>query len=77
MKMPSPVTISDELLGKIEDIPNQAQKFDSAVRRVMAYPRAAMLRHEAEHRKEVAANPKRRGPKPKPAGPAPDAEFRA
>jgi hypothetical protein len=61
---PKPITISDELLARC-DLPNQAQRFDANLRKVLAYPRSAMLRQEAEHRRRAALNPNRRGPKPK------------
>jgi len=64
MKAAKLITISPELLAKC-DLQDQAQRFDASVRRVLAYPRAEMLRREAEHRKAAAANPSRRGPKQK------------
>jgi len=75
---PKPINIPEDVAARYTE-PDQAERFDSAVRKVLAYPRAAMLQHEAEHRKEVAANPNRRGPKPKqkPAGRAPGVELSA
>jgi hypothetical protein len=75
---PKPISITDDVAARYTE-PDQSERFDSAVRKVLAYPRAAMLQHEAEHRKAVAANPRRRGPKPKQkyAGHVPGAELSA
>lgn len=40
-------------------------QFDALVRQVIAVPRAEMLRREEEYKKQVALNPRKRGPKPK------------
>jgi hypothetical protein len=40
-------------------------RFDSAMKGVLAVPHAEIQRRIAEHKKEVARNPHRRGPKGK------------
>ena len=39
--------------------------FSEAVTRIMAVPKAEILRREAEYKKQADANPNKRGPKPK------------
>jgi hypothetical protein len=38
-------------------------RFEGVMRKVLSVPREEMLRREAEYRKQVDANPHRRGPK--------------
>jgi hypothetical protein len=64
MKDPKPIVISEELLAKC-DLPNQAKRFDTAVRKILSVPRAEILRREEEYKRRSALNPNRRGPKPK------------
>ena len=45
--------------------PEAWTKFEGVMRKVLAVPREEMLRREAEYRKQVDANPNRRGPKRK------------
>jgi hypothetical protein len=45
--------------------PDAFQRFDALVDSVLAVPRATLVRRERAYRKKVAANPNRRGPKPK------------
>ena len=42
-----------------------ASRFDATLRTLLSVPRAELLRREAEYRKQVDANPNRRGPKRK------------
>jgi hypothetical protein len=64
VKEPRPVTISEELLAKC-DLPNQAKRFDAAVRKILSVPHAEIVRREEEYKRRSALNPNRRGPKPK------------
>lgn len=64
MKMPKPVTISDEIAARYDN-PDQFERFDAAVTKVLSVPHSELLRREAEYKKRSLANPKRRGPKPK------------
>jgi hypothetical protein len=41
------------------------QRFDAAVSKLLAVPRAVLMKREAAYRKQVDANPHRRGPKRK------------
>lgn len=45
--------------------PEAAKRFDATVRTLLSVPRAELLRREAEYKKQVDANPNRRGPKRK------------
>ena len=40
-------------------------RFDKAVCKVLSVPRAELLKREEEYKKQAAANPHKRGPKPK------------
>jgi hypothetical protein len=53
---------------------NEYHRFNSLVDLVLSVPREEIKRREAEYKKQVDANPKRRGPKrkPKPASASPD-----
>jgi hypothetical protein len=57
--------------------PDQFERFDAAVRHVLSIPRAEILRREAEYKRQAALNPNRRGPKKKPASPAPGVQIPA
>lgn len=39
--------------------------FNRLVKKVLSVPKSEILRREAEYKKQSAANPRRRGPKPK------------
>lgn len=41
------------------------RRFDEGVRQVLAVPRGTLQRRERAYKKQSAANPRRRGPKPK------------
>lgn len=45
--------------------PDAAKRFDATMRALLSVPRAVLLRREAEYKKQVDANPNRRGPKRK------------
>lgn len=45
--------------------PEAAKRFDATVRALLSVPHAEIQRREAEYRKQVDANPNRRGPKRK------------
>jgi hypothetical protein len=64
MKTPKPVTIPDGIAARYTNL-DQFERFDATVGKVLAVPRAELLRREAEYRKQSLANPKRRGPKRK------------
>jgi hypothetical protein len=40
-------------------------RFDALVRKVLSVPHEEIMRREAEYKKQSAANPHKRGPKPK------------
>ena len=62
--VPNPVTISDELAARYTN-PDQFERFDAAVTKILSVPYSEFLRREAEYRKRSLANPNRRGPKRK------------
>jgi hypothetical protein len=64
MKEAKPITITDELAARYTN-PDQFERFDAAVSKVLSVPRAEFLRREEEYRKRSLANPHRRGPKQK------------
>ena len=45
--------------------PEAAKRFDAMMRALLSVPRAEIRRREAKYRKQVDANPNRRGPKRK------------
>lgn len=45
--------------------PDAWKRFQDAMRKVIAVPHSEIQRKIEEHRKEAAANPHKRGPKPK------------
>jgi hypothetical protein len=47
-----------------------AIRFDALVRKVLSVPHEEIMRREAEYKRQSAANPRRRGPKPKASRPA-------
>lgn len=55
--------------------PEASDRFIEAMKKIIAVPRAEILRREAEYQKQVALNPRKRGPKRKvkpSASPVPD-----
>ena len=61
---PKPITISDEVAARYTN-PDQFERFDSAVRKILSVPREEMVRREEEYKRQSALNPNRRGQKPK------------
>jgi len=53
--------------------PEAWTRFDTAMKAVIAVPHAEIQKRIAEHKKQAALNPRKRGPKPKrkPASPDP------
>jgi len=45
--------------------PEAYQRFESAMTAILAVPHAEVQRRIAEHKKQAALNPRKRGPKPK------------
>ena len=45
---------------------DEKAQFDALITKVLSVPRSEIIRREAEYRKQVDANPNRRGPKRKP-----------
>ena len=64
MKSAKPVTIAPELAARYTD-PDQFERFDAAVRKILTVPHAEIVRREQEHKRQSALNPNRRGPKRK------------
>lgn len=64
MKEPKPITISDELAAQYTE-PDQAERFDKALRQILSVPHSVIVEREAKYKKQSALNPNRRGPKPK------------
>jgi hypothetical protein len=62
--MLKPITISAELAARYTE-PGQFERFDEAMRKILAVPRSVILEREAKYRLQASLNPKRRGPKPK------------
>ncbi|HEY4284516.1 MAG TPA: hypothetical protein VGM62_15745 [Chthoniobacterales bacterium] len=61
MKKTTQIDVS-EVAQRYTD-PDQFERFDAAVRTILAVPREEVLRREADRKKESALNPNRRGPK--------------
>jgi hypothetical protein len=45
--------------------PEAFRRFDEGVRQILSVPHSTLVRRERAYKKKVAANPNRRGPKPK------------
>lgn len=45
--------------------PEAFRRFDEGVRQILSVPHSVLVRRERTYKKKSAANPKRRGPKPK------------
>jgi len=56
--------------------PKAAQRFTTAMKKILSIPRSEMIRREKEYKRQSDLNPRKRGPKPKPKsvshGPAAD-----
>ena len=61
---PNLIKISEELAARYTN-PDQFDRFDAAVRKVLSVPHAEILRREEEYKRQSALNPNRRGPKRK------------
>jgi hypothetical protein len=61
--MKSPETAKP--LPECAEGPEAFQRFDAVVSKLLAVPRAVLVQREAAYRKQVDANPRRRGPKRK------------
>lgn len=44
--------------------PEASARFDALVRKVLSVPHEEILRREADYKRQLLANPNRRGPKP-------------
>jgi hypothetical protein len=64
LKAAKSITISEEMAARYTN-PDQAQRFDAAVRKILAVPRSVILKREEEYKRQSALNPNRRGPKPR------------
>jgi hypothetical protein len=45
--------------------PEAFKRFDDGVRQILSVPHSTLVRRERAYKKKVAANPNKRGPKPK------------
>jgi hypothetical protein len=54
----------DDLPECIEG-PEAFRQFDNGVRQILSVPRSTLVRRERAYKKKAAANPNKRGPKPK------------
>jgi hypothetical protein len=45
--------------------PRALERFKTAIRKIIAVPRAEILRREEEYKRQAMLNPRKRGPKPK------------
>jgi len=52
-------------LPECHEGPDAFQRFDEGVRQILSVPHSTLVRRERAYKKKSAANPNRRGPKPK------------
>ena len=52
-------------LPECHEGPGAFKRFDEGVRQILSVPHSTIARRERAYKKKVAANPNRRGPKPK------------
>jgi hypothetical protein len=52
-------------LPECSEGPEAARRFDEGVRQILSVPHSTLVRRERAYKKKAAANPNRRGPKPK------------
>lgn len=52
-------------LPECHEGPAALQRFDEGVRQILSVAHSTLARRERAYKKKVAANPNRRGPKPK------------
>jgi len=45
--------------------PEAFRRFDEGIRQILSVPHSTLVRRERAYKKKAAANPNRRGPKPK------------
>ena len=60
MKTESSMSLPETLEG-----PEAFRRFDEGVKQILSVPHSTLVRRERAYRKNVEANPNRRGPKPK------------
>jgi len=56
---------STNTLPECHEGPEAFQRFDEGVRQILSVPRSTLKRRERAYKKKSAANPSKRGPKPK------------
>jgi hypothetical protein len=61
---PKPIAIPDEVAARYTN-PDQFERFDATMRKILAVPHSEIVRREAEYKRHSAENPNRRGPKRK------------
>lgn len=72
MKMKQrPVAIPEEVAARYTN-PDQFERFDAAMRKILSVPHSEIVRREQEYKRRAALNPNRRGPKPKRKPASPD-----
>ena len=54
-----------KLKSELIEGPDAWSRFDALVGKIMAVPHSVIKEREGEHKRRSAANPNRRGPKPK------------
>jgi hypothetical protein len=59
-----PIAIPEEIAARYTN-PDQFERFDATMRKILTVPHSEIVRREAEYKRQSAMNPKRRGPKPK------------
>jgi len=47
-------------------------RFKAAIKQILSVPRSEIVKREEEYKRQVALNPRKRGPKPKPKSDAHD-----
>jgi len=58
---------TDPIMPSLEYLegPEAFRQFDNGVKQILSVPHSTLVRRERAYKKKVAANPNRRGPKPK------------
>jgi hypothetical protein len=56
---------TSEIKSEMDEGPTAQNIFTNAMKKILSVSHEEMLRREAEYKKQVAANPRKRGPKPK------------
>jgi hypothetical protein len=65
---PKPIAIPEEVAARYTN-PDQFERFDTAVRKILSVPHSEIVRREVEYKRRSALNPNRRGPKRKAKSP--------